>query len=213
LLELIREGEDHRFEESSDELLKKLKKIKEMVNLLDKDIKAIVNKRKITTMANLQQLNEGMNEMTVIIPSRKDLEELLKNAESWIREVREIMLQEEGNWPFIHLIKDLVKTGQELKINFPELNVLCGQVEAAKAWISQLQHTFLKKVTHVTLLEVLSPRIEIPLHPSRPKLDPKFRPTELSNKQYEAILGESMQTLCENAENFRATIKVMLKSC
>lgn len=45
LTELIREGEDHRFEETADELLRQLKKHRELINTIDKEVKAVIGKR------------------------------------------------------------------------------------------------------------------------------------------------------------------------
>lgn len=78
---------------------------------------------------------------------------MVTSAESWLEEVQAIQNMKTG-WPFIQKIIELVNTGQNLGIQFPELEVLTAQIEAGKAWISQLQHVFLRKMAHVTLLEV-----------------------------------------------------------
>ncbi|XP_021966599.1 lysine-specific demethylase lid isoform X2 [Folsomia candida] len=211
LNDLIREGEDYRFEEKSDKPLRHLKGYREQMMQVEKEVKAILAKRKVPCMKELRGWMSALQGSLIAIPVTKDFEDLLNQAEGWLSEVTSAVSGDEEHYPYIHSIKELVRSGIELKIQLPELNVLSAQVDAARSWISQLQHTFLKKISHVTLIEVLVPRKEFPKRPTRPKLDPKFKPIELTNKQYEGIMNEGMKMVCENTDNFRAAIKELVE--
>lgn len=104
---------------------------------------------------------------------------------------------------------ELVRSGQELKIIFPELAVLEGQVEAGGAWLSQLAGTFLRgRTPTLSLLEALVPRHHFPSHPHRPRIDPKLNPIQLTIKQVEAIFRTPFQALTASEEVFKAALKV-----
>lgn len=154
LNDMIREGEDYRFEDEPESLLKELKGLRDSIFLLEKEVKGILSRRKAVVLKELKEWRSELSKCLVQLPISREFEEVVGSAESWLAEVELVTKREQASVPYLHEIRELVRTGNDLRLSLPELNVLTTQVEAAKNWISQLQHAFLRKAVQITLMEV-----------------------------------------------------------
>ena len=56
--------------------------------------------------------------------------------------------------PLVEAVEALVSRGRPIPLSLPQLASLEEQVAAAHSWLDKTQRTFLKKNSHLSLLEV-----------------------------------------------------------
>ncbi|KAF6031962.1 KDM5A [Bugula neritina] len=97
------------------------------------------------------------------LPNVLALKEALIQAKQWNSDVD--TLNAADHYPYLDALEELVNKGRPIPVRLEFLSQLESQVTAAKSWRERTARTFLKKNSTYSLIEVLSPRIDVGIYP------------------------------------------------
>ncbi|KAK3857439.1 hypothetical protein Pcinc_003821 [Petrolisthes cinctipes] len=106
-----------------------------------------------------EELLKQAEEVPAHLPSVVALKDAVKRAREWTNKVT--ALQKGETPPLLETVEGLVARGRPISLHLEPLAELEENVAAAHAWLEKTARTFLKKNSHLTLLEVLVPRTDI----------------------------------------------------
>ncbi len=93
------------------------------------------------------------------LPTLPTLKESVRKAREWL--ARADGLKHPDNYPYVDSLEALVARGRPLPVKLDPLPFLETQVNSARAWRERTARVFLKKNSHNSLLDILSPRMDI----------------------------------------------------
>lgn len=94
------------------------------------------------------------------LPSLATLKDATRKAKEWLTKA-DSLLRNPDNVPYIDSLEALVGRGRPLPVKLEPLANLETQVASARAWRERTARVFLKKNSHLSLLEILCPRYDI----------------------------------------------------
>ncbi|KAG0710048.1 Lysine-specific demethylase 5A [Chionoecetes opilio] len=151
-----------------------------------------------------EEMVKEAEEVPAHLPSVAALKDAVKRAREWTNKVT--TLQKGETAPLLETVESLVARGRPIPLHLDPLAELEENVEAAHAWLEKTARTFLKKNSHLTLLEVLVPRTDIGVVSGKRK---RVKREEMSALQQQAqLLDISM----EDAANSAIVVKAF-KEC
>ena len=100
-----------------------------------------------------------MDLLPTYLPSIIALQEAVKKARDWISRLQ--VLQELKYSPYLEVLEGLMNKAKPIAIKLDPLDDLENQIAAAHAWRERTAMTFLRKNSYYTLIEVLSPKLDI----------------------------------------------------
>ncbi|KAG7166548.1 Lysine-specific demethylase 5C-like [Homarus americanus] len=151
-----------------------------------------------------EELVKQAEEVPAHLPSVAALKDAVKRAREWTNKVT--MLQKGETAPLLETIEGLVSRGRPVSLHLELLAELEENVASAHAWLEKTARTFLKKNSHLTLLEVLVPRTDIGVVSGKRK---RVKREEMSAQQQQAQL---LDITLEDAAN-PATVVKAFKEC
>ena len=101
------------------------------------------------------------------LPTLPTLKESVRKAREWLG--RAEGLKHPDNYPYVDSLEALVARGRPLPVKLDPLPFLEAQVNSARAWRERTARVFLKKNSHNSLLDILSPRMDIGCAESKKK--------------------------------------------
>lgn len=104
------------------------------------------------TVSEGEELVKQAEEVPAHLPSVAALKDAVKRAREWTNKVT--TLQKGDTAPLLETVESLVSRGRPIPLHLEPLAELEENVEAAHAWLEKTARTFLKKNSHLTLLEV-----------------------------------------------------------
>lgn len=111
------------------------------------------------TISSLEEFIREADEVEAYLPSLDVLQDTLNKAKNWTKMVEEVQARE--NFPYYDTLDDLIKKGRSIPLHLEALPILESTLSQAKAWKERTARTFLRKNSHYTLMEALSPRIGV----------------------------------------------------
>ncbi|XP_051976316.1 lysine-specific demethylase 5A-like [Xyrauchen texanus] len=93
------------------------------------------------------------------LPNVLALRDALHKAKEWTAKVEAI--QNGSNYAYLEQLESLLGRGRSIPVRLEALPQVESQVASARAWRERTARTFLKKNSTYTLLQVLSPRVDI----------------------------------------------------
>lgn len=99
-----------------------------------------------------EELLKQAEEVPAHLPSVIALKDAVKRAREWTNKVT--ALQKGESPPLLETVEGLVARGRPISLHLEPLAELEENVTAAHAWLEKTARTFLKKNSHLTLLEV-----------------------------------------------------------
>ncbi len=102
------------------------------------------------------------------LPSLSALREAVRKARDW-RQRSDAVRSGPDTLPYLETLEALVAKGRPLPVRLEALSHLETQVASARAWRERTARVFLKKNSHLTLLDVLCPRVDVSSDGSRKK--------------------------------------------
>ena len=90
-------------------------------------------------------------EVPAHLPSVAALKDAVKRAREWTNKVTAL---NKGDTALLETVESLVARGRPITLHLEPLAQLEENIEAAHAWLEKTARTFLKKNSHLTLLEV-----------------------------------------------------------
>lgn len=151
-----------------------------------------------------EELVKQAEEVPAHLPSVAALKDAVKRAREWTNKVN--TLQKGETAPLLETVESLVARGRPIPLHLEPLAELEENVEAAHAWLEKTARTFLKKNSHLTLLEVLVPRTDIGVVSGKRK---RVKREEMSALQQQAQL---LDISLDDAAN-SATVVKAFKEC
>ncbi|XP_045603249.1 lysine-specific demethylase 5A isoform X2 [Procambarus clarkii] len=151
-----------------------------------------------------EELVKQAEEVPAHLPSVAALKDAVKRAREWTNKVT--TLQKGDTAPLLETIEGLVTRGRPVSLHLEPLAELEENVVAAHAWLEKTSRTFLKKNSHLTLLEVLVPRTDIGVVSGKRK---RVKREEMSAQQQQTQL---LDISLEDAANPPTVVKAF-KEC
>ncbi|KAK6176380.1 hypothetical protein SNE40_014678 [Patella caerulea] len=127
-------------------------------------------------MATLEGIINESKVIPAYLPNVSALKEAVRKAREWSNKVDSI--QNGDSHPYVDVLESLVNKGRPIPVRLDVLPQIEAQVTTAKSWKERTARTFLKKNSTYTLLEVLSPRIDIGIYSSGKNKKKKIREGE-----------------------------------
>lgn len=113
------------------------------------------------TIKTIEDLVNEADSIGAQLSGLNNLKEVLNKAKSWTKAVDEVQPKE--NFPYYDTVDELVRKGRTIPVLLPSLPVLESTLAEAKMWKDRTAKIFLRKNSHYTLMEALSPRIGVGL--------------------------------------------------
>ncbi|XP_042883818.1 lysine-specific demethylase 5A-like isoform X2 [Penaeus japonicus] len=151
-----------------------------------------------------EELVKQAEEVPAHLPSVAALKDAVKRAREWNNKVT--TLQSGETTPLLETIEGLVTRGRPIPLHLEPLADLEETVALAHAWLEKTARTFLKKNSHLSLLEVLVPRTDIGVVSGKRK---RVKREEMSAQQQQAQL---LDINVEDTAN-PATVVKAFKDC
>ena len=111
-----------------------------------------INFRPGITLSEAEELLKEAESVPAMLPSVVSLKDTVKKARDWVNKVTAIEDAEIN--PLLETVEGLVSRGRPIQLQLDRLPKLEENVAAARAWLDKTSRTFLKKHSHLTLLEV-----------------------------------------------------------
>ncbi|KAK6315029.1 hypothetical protein J4Q44_G00145580 [Coregonus suidteri] len=144
------------------------------------------------------------------------LREMVKEAET-CSSVAQLLLSRKqrhsgSNYAYLEQLESLLARGRSIPVRLDPLPQVESQVASARAWRERTARTFLKKNSTYTLLQVLSPRVDIGIYGN--SKSKRKRVKELLEKEREGLDLEGLSDLDESYEDAcdPATVVAAFKS-
>ncbi|XP_078594728.1 lysine-specific demethylase 5A-like isoform X17 [Branchiostoma floridae x Branchiostoma japonicum] len=115
-------------------------------------------------IATLEAIINEAKTIPAYLPNTLALKEALRKAKEWTAKVDAI--QNSEHYPYLDILESLVMKGRPIPVRLEQLPQVESQVAAARSWRDRTARTFLKKNSPYTLVEVLSPRVDIGVYTS-----------------------------------------------
>lgn len=112
-----------------------------------------------TTLAELEALLTDGEEIEASLPSYHALQTAVSHARDWLSKVEE--MQSKELYPYMHSVESVVRRGASIPLQLYEKDQLAQALQSARNWKRGAADMFLKKNWPYSLLEALSPRVEV----------------------------------------------------
>uniref|UniRef100_A0A667ZN87 [histone H3]-trimethyl-L-lysine(4) demethylase n=1 Tax=Myripristis murdjan TaxID=586833 RepID=A0A667ZN87_9TELE len=162
------------------------------------------------SMVTLESIVLEARNIPAYLPNVLALREALHKAKEWTAKVEAI--QNGSSYAYLEQLESLLARGRSIPVRLDPLAQVESQVASARAWRERTARTFLKKNSTYTLLQVLSPRVDIGVY-SNSKSKRK-RVKELLEKERGGFDPDTLSDLEESLEEVRdpATVVAAFKA-
>ncbi|KAL0962770.1 hypothetical protein UPYG_G00345120 [Umbra pygmaea] len=178
--------------------------------------RACLQARPRHSMLTLESIVMEARNIPAYLPNVLALREALHKAKEWSSKVDAIQVVSRRtsgtNYAYLEQLESLLVRGRSIPVRLDPLPQVETQVASARAWRERTARTFLKKNSTYTLLQVLSPRVDIGIYGN--SKSKRKRVKELLEKERGALDPESLSDLDESYEEARdpATVVAAFKS-
>ncbi|XP_041724646.2 lysine-specific demethylase 5A isoform X2 [Coregonus clupeaformis] len=167
-------------------------------------------------MLTLESIVIEARNIPAYLPNILALREALHKAKEWSAKVDAIQVVSRrmsgSNYAYLEQLESLLARGRSIPVRLDPLPQVESQVASARAWRERTARTFLKKNSTYTLLQVLSPRVDIGIYGN--SKSKRKRVKELLEKEREGLDLEGLSDLDESYEDAcdPATVVAAFKS-
>ncbi|XP_011172136.1 lysine-specific demethylase lid isoform X1 [Solenopsis invicta] len=144
---------------SIENTLSELHALTKAIDKWEEKAKVFLNTKNRRMITDVEEFIREADEVEAYLPSLDTLQDILNKAKNWTKLVDDIRARE--NFPYYDTLDDLLKKGRNIPLHLNDLPTLESTLSQAKAWKERTARTFLKKNSHYTLMEALSPRIGV----------------------------------------------------
>uniref|UniRef100_A0A8C1XFX2 Lysine (K)-specific demethylase 5A n=1 Tax=Cyprinus carpio TaxID=7962 RepID=A0A8C1XFX2_CYPCA len=121
--------------------------------------RACLQARPRHSLLTLESIVMEAKNIPAYLPNVLALRDALHKAKEWTAKVEAI--QNGSNYAYLEQLEGLLGRGRSIPVRLEALPQVESQVASARAWRERTARTFLKKNSTYTLLQVLSPRVDI----------------------------------------------------
>uniref|UniRef100_A0A667ZM35 [histone H3]-trimethyl-L-lysine(4) demethylase n=1 Tax=Myripristis murdjan TaxID=586833 RepID=A0A667ZM35_9TELE len=174
--------------------------------------RACLQARPRHSMVTLESIVLEARNIPAYLPNVLALREALHKAKEWTAKVEAIQVLNGSSYAYLEQLESLLARGRSIPVRLDPLAQVESQVASARAWRERTARTFLKKNSTYTLLQVLSPRVDIGVY-SNSKSKRK-RVKELLEKERGGFDPDTLSDLEESLEEVRdpATVVAAFKA-
>ena len=122
--------------------------------------KACLSSKPRWVLSDVERLVKEGESISGGLPSLPGLREVARKAKDW-RQRAEAVRATPDSLPYLETLEALVAKGRPLPVRLEALSHLEMLVASARAWRERTARVFLKKNSHLALLDVLCPRVDI----------------------------------------------------
>ncbi|XP_031438860.1 lysine-specific demethylase 5A isoform X2 [Clupea harengus] len=171
--------------------------------------RACLQARPRHSMTTLDSIVIEAKNIPAYLPNVLALRDALQKAKEWTCKVEAI--QNGSNYAYLEQLESLLGRGRSIPVRLDPLPQVESQVGSARGWRERTGRTFLKKNSTYTLLQVLSPRVDIGVYGN--SKSKRKRAKELLEKERGLEL-EGLSDLDESLEEIRdpATVVAAFKA-
>uniref|UniRef100_A0A672KLD1 Lysine-specific demethylase 5A n=1 Tax=Sinocyclocheilus grahami TaxID=75366 RepID=A0A672KLD1_SINGR len=126
--------------------------------------RACLQARPRHSLLTLESIVMEAKNIPAYLPNVLALRDALHKAKEWTAKVEAI--QNGSNYAYLEQLEGLLMRGRSIPVRLEALPQVESQVASARAWRERTARTFLKKNSTYTLLQVLSPRVDIGVYGS-----------------------------------------------
>uniref|UniRef100_A0A673LNP8 Lysine-specific demethylase 5A n=1 Tax=Sinocyclocheilus rhinocerous TaxID=307959 RepID=A0A673LNP8_9TELE len=126
--------------------------------------RACLQARPRHSLLTLESIVMEAKNIPAYLPNVLALRDALHKAKEWTAKVEAI--QNGSNYAYLEQLEGLLARGRSVPVRLEALPQVESQVASARAWRERTARTFLKKNSTYTLLQVLSPRVDIGVYGS-----------------------------------------------
>uniref|UniRef100_A0A8D0DDU9 [histone H3]-trimethyl-L-lysine(4) demethylase n=1 Tax=Sander lucioperca TaxID=283035 RepID=A0A8D0DDU9_SANLU len=172
--------------------------------------RACLQARPRHSMVTLESIVLEARNIPAYLPNILALREALQKAKEWTSKVEAI--QSGSSYAYLEQLESLLARGRSIPVRLDPLAQVDSQVAAARAWRERTGRTFLKKNSTYTLLQVLSPRVDIGVYGN--SKSKRKRVKELMEKERGGFDPDALSDLEESLEEVRdpSTVVAAFKS-
>uniref|UniRef100_A0A672IU44 [histone H3]-trimethyl-L-lysine(4) demethylase n=1 Tax=Salarias fasciatus TaxID=181472 RepID=A0A672IU44_SALFA len=161
--------------------------------------RACLQARPRHSMVTLESIVLEARNIPAYLPNILALREALQKAKDWSAKVEAI--QSGSSYAYLEQLESLLARGRSIPVRLDPLAQVESQVAAARAWRERTARTFLKKNSTYTLLQVLSPRVDIGVYGN--SKSKRKRVKELMEKERGGFDPDALSDLEESLEEVR----------
>lgn len=121
--------------------------------------RACLQARPRHSLPTLESIVMEAKNIPAYLPNVLALRDALHKAKEWTARVKAI--QNGSSYSYLEQLEGLLARGRSIPVRLETLPQVESQVASARAWRERTARTFLKKNSTYTLLQVLSPRVDI----------------------------------------------------
>lgn len=156
---------------SVENTLSMLHSLTKAIDKWEEKAKVFLQTKNRHTIAAVEEFVREADEVEAYLPSLDNLQDILSKAKNWMKVVNEIQARE--NVPYYDTLDDLIRKGRNIPLHLDPLPILESTLSQAKGWKERTARTFLRKNSHCTLMEALSPRVGVGVQAMKTKKNNK----------------------------------------
>uniref|UniRef100_A0A8C6KHY5 [histone H3]-trimethyl-L-lysine(4) demethylase n=1 Tax=Nothobranchius furzeri TaxID=105023 RepID=A0A8C6KHY5_NOTFU len=161
--------------------------------------RACLGARPRHSMVTLESIVLEARNIPAYLPNILALEDALHKAKEWSAKVEAI--HNGSSYAYLEQLESLLARGRSIPVRLDPLALVETQVASARAWRERTARTFLKKNSTYTLLQVLSPRMDIGVYSN--SKSKRRRVKELMEKERGGFDPHTLSDLEESLEEVR----------
>uniref|UniRef100_A0A3Q1HPB9 [histone H3]-trimethyl-L-lysine(4) demethylase n=1 Tax=Anabas testudineus TaxID=64144 RepID=A0A3Q1HPB9_ANATE len=161
--------------------------------------RACLQARPRHSLVTLESIVLEAKNIPAYLPNILALREALQKAKEWTSKVEAI--QSGSSYAYLEQLESLLARGRSIPVRLDPLAQVESQVAAARAWRERTARTFLKKNSTYTLLQVLSPRVDIGIYGN--SKSKRKRVKELMEKERGGFDPDTLSDLEDSFEEAR----------
>ncbi|KAM3588026.1 uncharacterized protein V6R79_019360 [Siganus canaliculatus] len=161
--------------------------------------RACLQARPRHSLVTLESIVLEARNIPAYLPNILALREALQKAKEWTSKVEAI--QSGSSYAYLEQLENLLARGRSIPVRLDPLAQVESQVAAARAWRERTARTFLKKNSTYTLLQVLSPRVDIGIYGN--SKSKRKRVKELMEKERGGFDTDTLSDLEDSLEEAR----------
>uniref|UniRef100_A0A3P9JXH8 [histone H3]-trimethyl-L-lysine(4) demethylase n=1 Tax=Oryzias latipes TaxID=8090 RepID=A0A3P9JXH8_ORYLA len=161
--------------------------------------RACLQARPRHSLATLESIVVEARNIPAYLPNILALRDALQKAKEWTAKVEAI--HSGSSFAYLEQLENLLARGRSIPVRLDPLAQVESQVAAARAWRERTARTFLKKNSTYTLIQVLSPRVDIGIYGN--SKSKRKRVKELMEKERGGFDPDALSDLEESLEEVR----------
>ncbi|CAG2061401.1 unnamed protein product, partial [Timema podura] len=173
-----------------DKYLNEIQHISDEAKRWEKKAKYCLQSKSTLALSTVEDILKEADLIPAYLPNYSSLLETVKRAQNWSYE--SVLLYTGDFIPYIDVLENIVNRGHNISIQFDALPFCESQLNDAKKWREKTSRIFLHKNSHYSLMEVLSPRVEMGVASFRQKKS-RLNDQNIPNSNTHVINGVKLE--------------------